>query len=224
VAHDLKAPLRSINSFAHLLGEHLGQDATQEVETHLARIRNGSLKMATLIDDLLAYSHIERRHLFVSEVDVNATLAAILAQCADEINRRNVAVSLDVPSLRMSVDAEGLLLVLRNLIENALKYTRNVTAPTLTITGRHTGESILIEVADNGVGFEMKYHDQIFKIFQRLHRDDQYPGTGIGLALVRKAVQRMRGRVWAYSEPGHGARFFVELPINPALATDPGIG
>ena len=87
----------------------------------------------------------------------------------------------------------------------------------------HQGETAIIEIADNGIGFEMKYHDQIFKIFQRLHRDDEYPGTGIGLALVRKAVQRMHGCVWAESEPGRGARFYVELPIDPLLATDPAI-
>jgi len=222
VAHDLKAPLRSINGFAHLLREHLGPDASAEIDSHLARVRNGSLRMATLIDDLLAYSHIERRHLYVSDVDVNASIAAILAECDDEIRKRGVKVRLELAPLRISVDSEGLVLVVRNLIENALKYTRSVATPELTIHGRQQGELVLIEIADNGIGFDMKYHDQIFKIFQRLHRDD-YPGTGIGLALVRKAVQRMRGRVWAQSEPGRGARFFVELPINPGVATDPGL-
>jgi signal transduction histidine kinase len=222
VAHDLKAPLRSINSFAHLLREHLGTEATTEVDSHLARIRNGSLTMATLIDDLLAYSHIERRHLLVSEVDVKATIAAMLAQYADEFTSRRVSVKLDVPEARISVDSDGLLLVLRNLIENALKYTRSVATPQLELSARSTGESIIIEVADNGIGFDMKHHDQIFKIFQRLHRDE-YPGTGIGLALVRKAVQRMRGRVWAESTSGKGACFFVELPINPAVTTDPAL-
>jgi signal transduction histidine kinase len=224
VAHDLKAPLRSINGFAHLLGEHLGTQVGREVESYLARVRHGSLKMATLIDDLLAYSHVERRQLFVSEVDVAATVATILAQCADEIQSRKVSVTVDLQSLRIQVDADGLLLVLRNLIENALKYTREVAAPTLTITARPAGDAIVIAVLDNGIGFDMQYHDQIFKIFHRLHRDDQYPGTGIGLALVRKAVQRMRGRVWADSEPGRGARFVVELPVNPATATDPSMG
>jgi signal transduction histidine kinase len=224
VAHDLKAPLRSINGFAHLLGEHLGTQAGKEIESYLARVRHGSLKMATLIDDLLAYSHVERRHLFVSEVDVAATVATILAQCADEIQSRKVSVSVDLQALRIQVDADGLLLVLRNLIENALKYTREVATPQLSITARHTGDAIVIAVRDNGIGFDMQYHEQIFKIFQRLHRDDQYPGTGIGLALVRKAVQRMRGRVWADSEPGQGARFFVELPVNPATVTDPSMG
>jgi signal transduction histidine kinase len=222
VAHDLKAPLRSINGFAHLLREHLGTEATAEIDSYLARVRNGSLRMATLIDDLLAYSHIERRHLFASDVDVSASIASILSESDDEIRSRGVQVRLDTPSLKISVDSEGLVLVLRNLIENALKYTRSVATPELTIHAQQRGEHVLIEIADNGIGFDMKHHDQIFKIFQRLHRDD-YPGTGIGLALVRKAVQRMRGRVWAQSEPDRGARFFVELPVHPAAATDPGL-
>jgi signal transduction histidine kinase len=223
VAHDLKAPLRSINGFAHLLREHLGEEATKEVDTHLGRIRKGSLKMATLIDDLLAYSHVERRRLLVSEVDVNASIVTVLAESADEIQSRGVLVELEMQPLRISVDSEGLLLVLRNLIENALKYTRHVAEPRVAIGVRQQSEAVVIEVADNGIGFDMKHHDQIFRIFHRLHRDE-YPGTGIGLALVRKAVQRMRGRTWAESEPGRGARFFVELPLNPSVATDPGLG
>jgi signal transduction histidine kinase len=221
VAHDLKAPLRSINGFAQLLREHLGAEVTAEIDSYLARVRNGSLRMATLIDDLLAYSHIERRHLIASEVDVGASVAAVLGEFDDEIRSRGVQVRVDTVPLKISVDSEGLMLVLRNLVENALKYS-SVASPELTIRVQQRGELVLIEIADNGIGFDMKYHDQIFKIFQRLHRDD-YPGTGIGLALVRKAVQRMRGRVWAQSEPGQGARFFVELPIYPAAATDPGL-
>lgn len=223
VAHDLKAPLRSINSFAHLLREHLGAEATAEVEHHLDRIRNGSLKMATLIDDLLAYSHIERRNLLLSEIDLGDLIATVLVQCADEIRARDMRIELDIPQINIAVDADGLTLVMRNLIENALKYSRDVNSPVLHVEARQHGDRVVIQVADNGIGFDMKYHDQIFKIFQRLHRDDQYPGTGIGLALVRKAVQRLHGRVWAESEPGQGARFFVELPIDPSIATDPAL-
>ena len=220
VAHDLKSPLRSINSFAHLLREHLGADGAPEIQAYLDRIRSGSLKMAVLIDDLLEYSHIERRALSISKVDVAATVGSILTQCADEIQRRCVEVQLDLEPLQLLVDAEGLMLVLRNLIENALKYTRQIPAPSLRIRARREGAAALLEVADNGIGFDMAHHDQIFKIFQRLHRDDQYPGTGIGLALVRKAVERMGGRVWAQSEPGAGARFFVELRMHPIPASE----
>jgi signal transduction histidine kinase len=215
VAHDLKSPLRSINSFAQLLREHLGEDSTPQIASQLARIRNGALRMATLIDDLLAYSHIERRNLNVSAVSIAETIATILAESRDDIQRRGVEVELDVEALMVNVDADGLKLALRNLIDNALKYSREVTAPQLEIKAKRTGDVVLIEIADNGIGFDMAHHEQIFKIFQRLHREEQYPGTGIGLALVRKAAQRLQGRVWASSEVGKGARFFLELPLAP---------
>ncbi len=216
VAHDLKAPLRSINSFAHLLHRHLEGATTQEIDAYLERIRSGSLKMAALIDDLLEYSHVERRALSVNPVEIGPLLDAVLAQFAEELQRRQVRLHLDVQPLRLLVDTEGFMVVLRNLIENALKYSREDEAPTLRIVATRNGASALLEVADQGIGFDMEHHDQIFRIFQRLHRDDQYPGTGIGLALVRKAVERMHGRVWAQSEPGRGSRFFVELPAAAA--------
>lgn len=214
VAHDLKAPLRSINSFAHLLHRHLESASTPEIDSYLARIRSGSLKMAALIDDLLEYSHVERRALSVVPVDARSTVDAVLAQFSEEMQRRQVKLQLDIQPIRLLVDAEGLLVVLRNLIENALKYSHADEPPSLRISVQRNGSTALLEVADRGIGFEMAHHDQIFRIFQRLHRDDEYPGTGIGLALVRKAVERMHGRVWARSEPGRGARFFVELPAE----------
>jgi signal transduction histidine kinase len=105
-----------------------------------------------------------------------------------------------------------LLLALRNLFENALKYTRERQHPHINVHARRNDLGVVLSIADNGIGFEMEYHDHIFKIFQRLHRDDQYPGTGIGLALVRKAVERIGGKVWAQSRPGEGATFNIQLP------------
>ena len=213
VAHDLKAPLRTINGFAHMLREHLGAGATLEVQRYLERIGRGALTMAELIDDLLAYSHMERRQLSVSTVDLRKAVESALSHYTDEIQRRNVEVQVDVEPLTLQVDAEGLMLVLRNLIENSLKYSREVQEPRVRVSAKRNGARVLLEVEDNGIGFGMEHHEQIFKIFHRLHRDERYPGTGIGLALVRKAVQRMHGRVWAQSAPAQGAKFFVELPL-----------
>jgi signal transduction histidine kinase len=212
VAHDLKAPLRAINGFAHMLEAELTEQLTPPARDHLARIRNGSLRMATLIDDLLAYSHIDRRELQTSVVALPALVEAVIGNYADEIQRRNVLVSADVESLMLRIDTEGVALALRNLLENALKYTRHREAPRIDVLGRRAGSGVRLSFSDNGIGFDMEYHDHIFKIFQRLHRDDQYPGTGIGLALVRKAIERMGGRVWAESKPGEGATFHIELP------------
>lgn len=211
VAHDLKAPLRAINGFAHLLREELG-DIDARAESHLNRIRNGSLKMSALIDDLLSYSNIERRDLHASQVWLPTFIPSITAQYADESQRRNVRLTLDVAPITLFLDADGLSLALRNLIENALKYTRDADPPAIAISASRTSTGVLLALKDNGIGFDMEYHDHIFKVFQRLHRDDQYPGTGIGLALVRKAIERIGGKVWAESAPGQGAVFYVELP------------
>ncbi len=212
VAHDLKAPLRAINGFAHLFEAEMDGKLSAQAREHLARIRNGSLRMATLIDDLLAYSHIDRRGLQSTVVALPELVDSVLLQYSDEVQRRHVQLSVEVESLRLRIDAEGLLLALRNLFENALKYTRERQHPHIQVQARRNELGVVLIVADNGIGFEMEYHDHIFKIFQRLHRDDQYPGTGIGLALVRKAVERIGGKVWAQSRPGEGATFNIQLP------------
>jgi light-regulated signal transduction histidine kinase (bacteriophytochrome) len=217
VAHDLKAPLRAINGFAHLFEAEMDGQLSPQAREHLARIRNGSLRMATLIDDLLAYSHIDRRGLQSSVVSLPELIDSVLLQYSDEVQRRHVELSVQIEQLRLCVDAEGLLLALRNLFENALKYTRERQHPHVKVQAGRNELGVLLTVADNGIGFEMEYHDHIFKIFQRLHRDDQYPGTGIGLALVRKAVERIGGRVWAESRTGEGATFNIQLPKSAVL-------
>lgn len=212
VAHDLKAPLRAINSYAHLLHEQLRSGLSHEALSYIGRIRAGSLRMAALIDDLLAYSRADRRGLQNQDVSLRPLIDAILAEHVDEIKRRNIAVLIEVAQVTVHLDSEGLSLALRNLIQNALKYTRDSLAPRVEIRAQRSEEGLVISVRDNGVGFDMQYHDQIFKVFHRLYREEEYPGTGIGLALVRKAIDRFGGRVWAHSTPGDGATFFIELP------------
>jgi signal transduction histidine kinase len=212
VAHDLKAPLRAINGFAHLFEQELQGQLTDRAREHLSRIRNGSLKMATLIDDLLSYSHIDRRGMQASVVSLPSLVDQVLNPYQDEIQRRGIAMTVVVEPMTVRVDASGLALALRNLVENALKYTRDTTSPRIAVVCRRKDGGVLLAVTDNGIGFDMQYHDHIFKLFQRLHRDDQYPGTGIGLALVRKAIERLGGKVWAQSKPGEGSTFTIELP------------
>jgi len=159
--------------------------------------------MATLIDDLLAYSHIDRRGLQSSVIALPELIDSVLLQYADEVQRRHIDLSVHVEPIKLRVDAEGLLLALRNLFENALKYTRDRQHPHIQVLAHRNELGVVLSIADNGIGFEMEYHDHIFKIFQRLHRDDQYPGTGIGLSIVRRGVERMGGR---RSPPAYGSR------------------
>jgi signal transduction histidine kinase len=211
VAHDLKAPLRAIDGFGHLLDESLRDKADARTSSHLERIRRGAARMAALIDDLLAYSRIERRALAEQSIDLDRLIAEVVGQHAQEIQERNITMNVRMPVLQLSADPEGLSLVVRNLLQNALKFTRDAHPARIDILANRIADEIELIVRDNGIGFDMQYHDQIFRLFHRLHREDQYPGTGIGLALVRKALERMRGSVRAESREGAGATFFVRL-------------
>jgi hypothetical protein len=211
VSHDLKAPLRGIDGYSRLLLEDYTDRLDDEGRHFLQTIRHATKQMQQLIDDLLAYSRIERRPFDAGRVNPRLLVEALVAERADDIRTRNAHVSVDIPYDSVSADAEGLAQVLRNLFENALKFTHNVPIPRIEIGGNEANGACLLWVRDNGIGFDMQYHDRIFGIFQRLHRSEDYPGTGVGLAIVRKAVERMGGRVWAESALGQGATFYVEL-------------
>jgi signal transduction histidine kinase len=169
--------------------------------------------MSELISDLLDYSHLDRRTMGSDAVEVQPLIERLLELYAPDIERHSVEIEQQVEALTLRLDREGLKLALRNLIGNALKFSSSAASPRVEIGAMQRGQNCLIWVKDNGVGFDMQYHDRIFGIFQRLHRAEDYPGTGVGLALVSKAVQRMGGRVWAQSEPGKGATFFLEFPV-----------
>ena len=155
---------------------------------------------------------MERRALEASRVDLGELMRSVLNRRADEIAAASAQIVGDVPSLIVRADRPGLERVLRNLIDNALKFSRDAKPPIITLSARSEGERIVLSIRDNGIGFDMKYHERIFEIFQRLHRSEEFAGTGVGLALVRKAMQRMGGRVWAESVPGEGACFNLEFP------------
>jgi len=212
VSHDLKAPLRGIDGYSRLLLDDHAHSLNEEGRTFLHTVRRAATQMNQLIDDLLAYSRLERRPMQEGFVDLGALAKALLAERAVEIATRNAQVSVDVTCAGVTCDPDGLALALRNLLENALKFTREASQPAIQIGGRDGPNKCVLWIRDNGVGFDPKFHDRIFEIFQRLHRAEEYPGTGVGLAIVRKAMERMGGRVWAESEPGKGASFFLEIP------------
>lgn len=212
VSHDLKAPLRGLDGYSQLLlSRHAGQ-LDEEGQHFLQRIRAAARQMAQLTDDLLAYARLERRAQALGAVSLHALVKSVLADCADELDRRGVVPQLELPAVTLRADIEALKLALRNLVDNALKFSATAAAPALTIGADCVEGAVRLWVRDNGVGFDMGFHDRIFQIFQRLHRAEDYPGTGIGLAIVAKAMERMGGRAWAESTPGQGATFFLELP------------
>lgn len=213
VSHDLKAPLRGIDGYSRLLLQDHAAQLDEEGRVFLANVRHGAQQMSELIDDLLAYSRIERRVLETTAVNPCELAQAVVAERSDEIRELGAVVTIDVPCADGHADRDGLAMALRNLLDNALKFSRTAPQPQIAIGGRREGDRCILWVKDNGIGFDMRFHDRIFEIFQRLQRAEDYPGTGIGLAIVRKAMQRMGGRVWAEAEAGQGATFYLELPI-----------
>ncbi|MFM2342412.1 MAG: hypothetical protein RLZZ592_2065 [Pseudomonadota bacterium] len=227
VSHDLKAPLRGVEGYTRLLLEDHAESLGDEGRLFARRIQEGTRRMGHLIDDLLAYARMERRALSIQDLDLGLLVRQILEESGAEIARTGAVLEVEVPEgLQVRADPEGLRLALRNLLANALKFSASRTPPRLRLSARlvqaedsppgQAGD-IALSLSDNGIGFDMAYHDRIFEIFQRLQRMEDYPGTGIGLALVRKAMQRMGGQVRATSAPDQGATFVLTLrPGSPA--------
>jgi len=215
VSHDLKAPLRGIDGYSRLLADECAAALDDDGRILLDHIRTGVGQMQQLIDDLLAYSRLERRELKATPLELRGAVARVVAEFHQPIEQNGVELTLDVPAARVLADGDGLAIALRNLLDNALKFTAAATPPRIEIGGRLEATSTILWVRDNGIGFDMRFHDRIFEIFQRLGRQESYPGTGIGLALVHKALQHMHGRVWAESQPGQGTTFHLELPNAP---------
>ncbi len=212
VSHDLKAPLRGVEGYSRLLEEVCASQLDDEGRLFIRNIRTGVTRMNELINDLLAYSRMERRQLESSVLDLSVLVHQALEECRTDIAAHHIEIAAHLPQLMVRGDREGLTLVLRNLLENAIKFTQHSAHPRIEFGSGQDGGRISVWIRDNGIGFDMKYNQRIFEIFERLHRLEDYPGTGIGLALVKKAMQRMGGRVWAQSAPGEGAAFYLQLP------------
>ena len=232
VSHDLKAPLRGMEGFARVLQEDYADRLDETGRHYLDMIQGAARRMGALIDDLLQYSRVERRAMHWAPVDLEQLLQGLMADRQVEIETRKVRIERHLSCRQIAGEREGLQQALANLLDNALKFTRKVDQPTITITARtvsgdqeaggetqeagplDAGEFVELAVSDNGVGFDPKYREKVFAIFQRLHPQDEYEGTGIGLAIVRKVAERHGGRVWAESELGQGATFHLAIPTR----------
>jgi signal transduction histidine kinase len=212
VAHDLKAPLRGIDGYSRLLLEDHAANLNDEGRTFLQTIKGSTAEMGQLIDDLLEYSRLERREFKQDRVELGPLIATVVEQKKREASETSIDFIVNVNGGSVVVDPNGLTQSLRNYIDNAVKFSGKVANPRIEVGSKETVKNFVVWVRDNGVGFDMKYHDRIFNIFQRLNPGEEYPGTGIGLAIVRKAMERMGGRAWAESQPGHGSIFYLEIP------------
>lgn len=212
VSHDLRAPLRGIDGYSRLLLEDYYEQFDEEGRSFLKNVRAATKHMTDLIEDLLAYSRLERRETSTTPIELSSFVSDLLDRC--HTGSKNVCLTVEVGNFHVSVDPEGLTIALRNLIDNAIKFSKYSPAPTIEIRAQAAGNRCVLSIRDNGIGFDMRFYHKIFEIFQRLHRAEEYPGTGIGLAMVQKAMERMGGRVWAESQLGAGAIFYLELPLS----------
>lgn len=215
-SHDLRAPLRGIDGFSLALLEEYGESLDETARGYIDRIRAATRRMAGLIDDLLALSRISRTRPVVEPVSLTGicvNLAAALRQREPDRDLRfEVAEAMEV------VGDRGLLTIaIQNLLENAAKYTRHSEPAIIEIDliPSEDGPGFqVLRVRDNGAGFDMRYQDQLFAPFRRLHSDAEFPGTGIGLATVQRVATVHGGRVWGIGAPGAGAEFFLALPAG----------
>ncbi|GAT31550.1 PAS domain S-box-containing protein [Terrimicrobium sacchariphilum] len=210
VSHDLRAPLRAIDGFSLAVAEDYGSLLPEEGRRYLEIIRQGAQRMGTLIDDLLTFSRLSRRPLAVSPVEMNTLVRNVLAELSAQHDRRIVEIRQgDLPPA--SGDLALLKQVWLNLLSNAFKYTRRRNPAIIEIGAiLQDGETVYF-VRDNGTGFDMRYADKLFGVFQRLHRAEDYEGTGVGLAIVQRVVHRHGGRAWADAKEDHGATFYFTL-------------
>jgi PAS domain S-box-containing protein len=210
VSHDLRAPLRAIDGFSRILLEEHAGHLDPEAHRYLDRLRQGAQRMGQLVDDLLTFSRLGRQPLVKRTVALDDLIRQVVDDLRPDYETRRVEFILGTlpPG---EADPALLKQVLVNLINNALKYTRGRDVARIEIGSRPSGDEPVYFVKDNGVGFDMRYADKLFGVFQRLHSTEQFEGTGAGLAIVQRIIHRHGGRVWAEAEPGQGATFFFTL-------------
>jgi PAS domain S-box-containing protein len=214
VSHDLRAPVRHIAGFTELLQKHADLVLDDKSRHHISMILGSANRMGNLVDDLLAFSRIGRAETQKTTINLDQLVKGVIGEIAPDTQDRNI--SWRIGSLPMCDGDPSLLrLVFSNLVSNAVKFTRTRPQAEIEIGSlNQMPDEVVVFVKDNGVGFDMKYKDKLFGVFQRLHSQEAFEGTGIGLATIQRIVHRHRGRVWAEASVDNGATFFVALP-NP---------
>lgn len=209
VSHDLRTPLRAIDGFVHLIMENERSRLSEEGRSMLDRISSAGIRLGKLIDDILEYSRASQRQLAVLPVNMTALVQETVAAIRPQYPRSVVSVA-QLPEARG--DPTMLRQVLENLIGNAFKFSSRASEAHVEIGAHDDDGKTVYYVADNGIGFDTRYSDKLFGVFERLHAQLDYPGTGVGLAIVKRLIERQGGRVWAESEPSAGSTFYFTLP------------
>ncbi|MDX1519293.1 MAG: ATP-binding protein, partial [Gammaproteobacteria bacterium] len=218
VSHDLRAPLRHITAFSNLLISHNGDKLDDRSVHYLDNIRYSCERMGNLIDELLAYSRSTRRELIEETINLNELVLSVRDDLEVSIHDRDIVWEIhELPVIKG--DVKQMYQVFQNLLENAIKYTAKENTAKICVTRAMMDKECVISVKDNGVGFDMKYVDKLFGVFQRLHKDEEFEGSGIGLATVRRIIARHGGRSWAQGEPGSGTTISISIPSGRIITS-----
>ena len=212
VSHDLRAPLRAINGFAKMLGENYSTVFDNEGKRLFNRIKENAKKMGLLIDDLLEFSRLGRKEIHKSPIQMTELVEATLLEINTTINHEAAVKIHQLHSA--NADSTMIKQVMINLLSNAIKYSSKTEKPSIEIKSHLEENEIIYSVSDNGVGFNNQYVHKLFGVFQRLHLQADFEGTGVGLALVKRIINKHGGRVWAVGELNKGATFCFSLPAT----------
>jgi signal transduction histidine kinase len=216
VSHDLRAPLRAISGFTEVLNSEYNEKLDDEGKRYLGIIRKGASEMSQLIDDLLHFSRTGRKRLSSEEVEMDKLVNQVVNDLSAQVPDRVLEVEIErLPSC--CGDSNMIRQVVVNFVQNAIKFTSKKDSTLIKISAESKGDFIAYTVEDNGVGFNMAYVDKIFGVFQRLHSQEEFEGTGVGLAIVQRIVIRHGGVVIPFGEENKGAKFTFTLPTNPSL-------
>jgi PAS domain S-box-containing protein len=210
VSHDLRAPLRSIDGFSHVVLEDYGEQLPADARSYLERVRAAAQRMAVLIDDLLNLSRVTRTALQPRFINLSKMVEEIARGLQESHPDRQVNFTV-TPDLMVEADPHLMHIVLENLLSNAWKFTSKREQATVEFGQKEHGKERTFYVRDNGVGFDMAYADKLFGVFQRLHSISEFPGTGVGLATVQRIISIHGGRIWAESAEGKGTTFYFTL-------------
>jgi light-regulated signal transduction histidine kinase (bacteriophytochrome) len=212
VSHDLRAPLRAINGYARIIEEDYGTFFDDEGKRLLGEVHQNAQKMGILIDDLLAFSRLGRKDIEKSVIDMTE-LAEFAINEINQTTPHHATIKIH-PLHPVKADAALLQNVMINLLSNAIKYSGKKEKPFIEIKSEQNDEGLTYSIKDNGVGFDMEYAHKLFGVFQRLHSNDEFPGTGVGLAMVSRIIHKHRGKIWAKGEVNKGATFYFRLPVH----------
>ncbi|MEO5702836.1 MAG: PAS domain S-box protein [Gammaproteobacteria bacterium] len=215
ISHDLRAPLRAISGFSQIICRRHSDNLNEEGRHYMDNIVQASAYMARLIDDLLNYARLGRKALNIQPVELSGLLTQIKQNLASQIAETGAELIIEPDLPTVPGDWSLLSQIFGNLINNALVYHKLGVPPRIRVSCRTEPRHFILSVADNGIGISPEHHQKIFNVFQRLHTDESYPGTGIGLALVRKSAEMLQAKVRLESQPNRGSTFYIDLPILP---------